>query len=161
VYDSMRAGCVECGSSDGLEEAMSRVTVSSLVSETAEDKDGGSYTVYRIRCCVIGAGNGSGQGACSWEVSRRYSEFHELHTLLRTLGTVVTDLPRKNPFAQMMSAVRKSRYDFDKKYFGTRTAHPHCCARDVSLCCFSVCMAASGPLLISNGSLACPRYLLG
>jgi hypothetical protein len=102
------AGCVECGS-DSLEEAMSRVTVSSTASETAEDKDGSTYTVYRIRCCVIGAGCGSSQGACFWEVQRRYSEFHELHTLLRTLGTVVTELPRKNPFAGMMSAVRKSR----------------------------------------------------
>jgi len=77
-------------------------------SETVQDVDGSTYTVYRVRVAVLVRQGGEQQQGAVWEVCRRYSEFHDLHTLMRALGVVLAELPSKSPFA-MMSSVKRSR----------------------------------------------------
>lgn len=105
------------GGIQGSEGHESGVSVTSATAEKIQDVDGESYTVYKIRCSVMGVGGeqqevGTGNGgspACCWQVCRRYTEFHQLDNLLRSLGTVLLDLPSKNPFASVLGSIRKSR----------------------------------------------------
>jgi hypothetical protein len=41
------------------------------------------------------------------QVRRRYSEFHDLHTRMKALGAVHSDLPSRNPLAMMGAMVRE------------------------------------------------------
>ena len=54
------------------------------MSETVRTSDG-KHTVYCLRAVMIGA---RGAERRSWEVRRRYSEFHDLHTRMKALGAV-------------------------------------------------------------------------
>lgn len=83
-----------------MEGAEMRLHVSHTRAETLEDVDGTTFTVYNIRVALLGENN------VSWEVARRYSEFHDLHELLKSFGVVFADLPGKNPFARMSAVIR-------------------------------------------------------
>lgn len=85
-----------------MDGAEMRLHVSQMTAETIDDVDGTTFTVYRVQVTLLG------EKTISWEVARRYSEFHDLHKLMKSLGVVLADLPSKNPFAHM-NAVKKSR----------------------------------------------------
>ena len=63
-------------------ETVCQLVIASCVSETVRTGDG-KHTVYCMRCVMIGAHDRK-----SWEVKRRYSEFHDLHTRMKALGAV-------------------------------------------------------------------------
>jgi len=80
-----------------------QLVIASCVSETVRTSDG-KHTVYCMRAVMIGA---RGAERRSWEVRRRYSEFHDLHTRMKALGAVHSDLPSRNPLAMMGALVRE------------------------------------------------------
>jgi hypothetical protein len=105
-------------------QEMCRLVVTACMSE--ESRDGGDYTVYVMRCVMKGFNNGdgrSGNDPLTWEVRRRYSEFHELHTRLKALGSVNADLPSKNPLSKLLSKVVKSRETGLQEYINAVLEH--------------------------------------
>jgi len=88
---------------DGSGVSGCQLIIASCVSETVRTNDG-KHTAYCLRCVMIGA---RGTNRKSWEVRRRYSEFHDLHTRMKALGTVHSDLPSKTPLAMMGAMVRE------------------------------------------------------
>ena len=106
---------------------MCRLVVAACTSE--ESRDGGDYTVYVMRCVMKGFSNNNGDGRATssdpltWEVRRRYSEFHELHTRLKALGSVTADLPSKNPLSKFLSKVVKSRETGLQEYINAILEH--------------------------------------
>ena len=56
-----------------------QLVIASCVSETVRTSEG-KHTVYCVRAVMIGA---RGTDRKSWEVRRRYSEFHDLHTRMK------------------------------------------------------------------------------
>jgi len=75
--------------------------VSATRATTAFDGEGNEYTAYVLRCSYVEKG-----ARVSWEVERRYNDFFTLHTKLKRYGTVVAELPSRNPFAKMASVMR-------------------------------------------------------
>jgi hypothetical protein len=69
---------------------------------TSFDTEGNQYTAYVLRCSNV-----VDDERVSWEVKRRFKEFFTLHTELKRCGTVVADLPYRNPFGMMSSVVRR------------------------------------------------------
>ena len=92
-------------SDDGKDSC--KLVVKSCTSE--ESRDGGDYTVYVLRCVMVGFHCRGADEPLNWDVRRRYSEFHELHSRLKALGTVKAELPSKNPLSKLLSKVVKSR----------------------------------------------------
>jgi hypothetical protein len=91
-----------------------------------ECRDGGDYTVYVLRCVMKGFNSRDSRGGSdplTWDVRRRYSEFHELHTRLKALGTVNADLPSKNPLSKFLSKVVKSRESGLQEYMNAVLEH--------------------------------------
>jgi len=72
------------GAADGFNEVVCQLVIASCVSETVRTSDG-KHTVYCLRAVMIGS---RGTDRKSWEVRRRYSEFHDLHTRMKALGAV-------------------------------------------------------------------------
>eukprot|EP00960_Hanusia_phi_P034445 751078-Hanusia_phi.AAC.3 len=79
-----------------------QLVITACTSETVQGSEG-SYTAYCLRCVLVGLG---GKERKSWEVRRRYSEFHDLHMRMKALGKVHAELPSKNPLIKM-SMLRK------------------------------------------------------
>ena len=75
--------------------------VSAARATAAADEEGNEYTTYVIQCSYVENG-----GRVSWEVKRRYTDFHTLHMKLKRYGAVVAELPSRSPFAKMASVVR-------------------------------------------------------
>jgi len=75
--------------------------VSATRAKTAFDSEGNEYTAYVLWCSYIEKG-----ARVSWEVEQRYNDFFTLHTKLKRYGTVVQELPSRNPFAKMVLVMR-------------------------------------------------------
>ena len=73
------------------------------MAEAVRTSDG-KHTTYCMRAVMIGA---RGTDRKSWEVRRRYSEFHDLHTRMKALGAVHSDLPSRNPLTMMGAMVKE------------------------------------------------------
>eukprot|EP00961_Rhodomonas_salina_P240875 3254609-Rhodomonas_salina.1 len=83
VYgDSGKHGGAHAECSDAA--AACQLVIAGCSAEKVRTEEG-EHTVYCLRCVMVGC---KGKERKSWEVRRRYREFHSLHTRMKTFGSV-------------------------------------------------------------------------
>jgi sorting nexin-25 len=108
-----------------------RSTIKIKSMQVAKEDDGREFALYVIE---VQRNAGEQMPAASWVVSRRYSEFHELHQKLRTRYPSVRnlDFPRRRVVMKFQSEFLRKRREALEKYMRELLLLPEVCrSRDL------------------------------
>ncbi|RSL84468.1 hypothetical protein CEP51_003883 [Fusarium floridanum] len=108
-----------------------RSTIKIKSIQVGKEEDGREFALYVIE---VQRNTGEQMPAASWVISRRYSEFHELHQKLRSRYPSVRDLdfPRRRMVMKFQSEFLRKRRDALEKYMRELLLLPEVCrSRDL------------------------------